>query len=55
MRVGMKTQQVQARLSASQLERLKRYAEYYKMSISDILREAVTVWLNVNMPEKEEK
>jgi predicted transcriptional regulator len=43
-----KQKMVHVRLDDSQKERLEEYAKRYNSSISDIIREAITIWLNLN-------
>lgn len=42
------TRQIVVRLIDSQYDRLTKVAEFYKMSHSAIIREALTSWLNTN-------
>ncbi len=35
------------RLSNSQISKLKEYEEKYKKSLSDIVREAIAIWINI--------
>lgn len=41
------------RLLPNQRKKLEKYAALYQISVSDLIREAVTVWLNSNSEGKE--
>lgn len=48
------TKSINVRISDSQFDRMQKYVARYKMTNSAIIREALTIWFNLNSDRKQE-
>jgi hypothetical protein len=45
-------ERIEVRITENQKQKLEEYAAKYNIKVSDIIRESITIWLNLNAEKR---